>query len=71
MITTDILLILSLVLLIANILISLFKKPTINSSDLKSEMTKANLDISKIDPLIRSEFSQNREELQKKCERKS
>lgn len=62
---TEILLIIALFLLLINILISLFKKPVGNSGELKNEMTKIHLDISKIDPLIRTEFSNNREEVQR------
>lgn len=62
---TEILLIIGLLLLVINILISFLKKANINVDDLKAEMTKTNLDVSKIDPLIRTEFSSNREEIQK------
>lgn len=62
---TEILLIIGLLLLVINILILFFKKANINVDDLKAEMTKTNLDVSKIDPLIRTEFSNNREEIQK------
>ncbi len=65
MIMTDILLIIGLLLLVVNILISFLKKANVNIDDLKTEITKTNLDVSKIDPLIRSEFSGNREEIQK------
>lgn len=65
MILTEILLITGLLLLVANILITFLKKSNINDDDLKTGMTKINLDVSKIDPLIRSEFSNNREEIQK------
>lgn len=62
---TDILLIIGLLLLVVNILASFLKNSNVNTDDLKTEMTKTNLDVSKIDPLIRSEFSSNREEFQK------
>ncbi|WP_435354266.1 DNA recombination protein RmuC [Emticicia sp. SJ17W-69] len=55
---TEILLIVGLLLLVINILISLLKKTSFNSGELKNE-------ISRIDPLIRTEFSNNREEIQK------
>lgn len=54
-----------LLLLVVNILISLLQKPRMDIEDLKRELTRTNVDISKIDPLIRAEFSNNREEFQK------
>ena len=65
MTTTEILLILGIILLLINLLVTLFKKSNFNSNELKNEIVKLNLDISKIDPLIRSEFSGNRNETQK------
>jgi DNA recombination protein RmuC len=65
MTTTEILLILGIILLLINLLVTLFKKSNFNSNELKNEIVKLNLDISKIDPLIRSEFSGNRNEIQK------
>ena len=62
---TEVLLIIGLLLLVVNILVSFLKKPNVNIDELKTEMTKTNLDISKIDPLIRTEFSSNRDEIQK------
>lgn len=62
---TEILLLIGLILVVINILIPFLKKANINVDDLKAEMTKTNLDVSKIDPLIRTEFSNNREEIQK------
>jgi len=62
---TETLLIIGLLLLVVNMLISLLKKPNIHDEGLKTELTKTNLDVSKIDPLIRTEFSNNREEIQK------
>jgi len=62
---TEILLLMLLLLLIANIFISISKKNGVNTDGLESALTRANIDISKIDPLIRSEFSNNREEIQK------
>jgi DNA recombination protein RmuC len=63
--TTEILLILGLILLITNLLATLLKKSSFNSDELKNEIVKINLDVSKIDPLIRTEFSGNRDEIQK------
>ena len=65
MTTTEILLILGIILLLINLLVTLFKKSNFNSNELKNEIVKLNLDVSKIDPLIRSEFSGNRNETQK------
>jgi len=65
MATTEILLILGIILLLINLLVTLFKKSNFNSNELKNEIVKLNLDVSKIDPLIRSEFSGNRNEIQK------
>ena len=61
---TEILLIIGLILIVVNIIITLIRKPTINADDLKTDLTKNNQDISKIDPLIRAEFSNNRTEIQ-------
>src|SRR5690606_38602777 len=58
-------LIVILLLLAVSIFISLVKKSTVSASGLTTDLTKINLDLSKIDPLIRSEFSSNREENQK------
>jgi DNA recombination protein RmuC len=63
--TTEILLLLGLILLVANLLATLLKKSSFNSDELKNEIVKINLDVSKIDPLIRTEFSGNRNEIQK------
>jgi len=62
---SNLLLIVILLLLAVNIFISLVKKPTVSTNELTADLTKINLDLSKIDPLIRSEFSNNREENQK------
>lgn len=62
---TDMLLLAGLFLLLANILILLLKKSDVNIDDLKTEMTRFHNDISKIDPLIRGEFSINRDEIQR------
>jgi DNA recombination protein RmuC len=62
---TEILLILGLILLVTNLLATLLKKSSFNSDELKNEIVKINQDVSKIDPLIRTEFSGNRNEIQK------
>lgn len=62
---TEILIIIGLLLIIINIFITAFKKTPLNTDDLKSEISKTNFGISNLDPLIRAEFSNNREEIQK------
>lgn len=62
MILTEILLIIGIILLVINILISMRKNAS-NTDELKTALTKANIDIARIDPLIRGEFSTNRDEL--------
>lgn len=62
---TDILLIIVLLLVMVNIFISFSRKSDTHTDGLKTEMTKAGLEVSKIDPLIRMEFAGNREEIQK------
>jgi len=62
---TEILLTLGLVLILANLLLLIFKKDKSNTEELKNEIVKMNLDIAKIDPLIRTEFSGNRDEIQR------
>lgn len=52
-------------LLIINLLITLFKKPAINIDEIKTTLIKTSLDVSRIDALIRTEFSGNRDEIQK------
>lgn len=61
---TEILLIVGMVLIAVNIIVTILKNPKVNTDDLKTDLTKTNLDISKIDPLIRTEFSNNRTEIQ-------
>jgi DNA recombination protein RmuC len=61
---TEILLIVGLILIVVNIIITILRKPTIDTDNLKTDLTKTNQDISKIDPLIRTEFSNNRTEIQ-------
>ena len=60
---TEIFLIILALLLVVNLLILIFKKPNINTDELKTDINQAGFEISKIDPLIRSEFSGNRQEL--------
>jgi len=62
---TELLLIIGLFLLVTNILLTLLKKSKINNNEIIEEIRKVSQDTSKIDPLIRSEFSLNREELQR------
>ena len=62
---TEILLLIILVLLIVNLILTITKKSGNNSDELKSEMSKTNTEITRIDPLIRSEFSNSREEIQR------
>ncbi|MBK7095246.1 MAG: DNA recombination protein RmuC [Saprospiraceae bacterium] len=62
---TEILLITILFLSIINIVISFLNRSGNNNEDIKTEMIRLNSDISKIDPLIRTEFSGTREENQK------
>lgn len=62
---TEILLLVVIFLLVVNILISLVKKPRLNIDEFRSDWNKSNLEISKIDPLIRAEFSNSRSEMQK------
>lgn len=62
---TEILLIIGLLMLAANILLTLLRQPGSNTDTLKAEMIRTYADVSKIDPLIRSEFSNNRQEILK------
>jgi DNA recombination protein RmuC len=62
---TEIILTICVILIIINIILTFFKKSDSNSGELRQELIKTNLDISKLDPLIRNEFSNNREEIQK------
>jgi DNA recombination protein RmuC len=62
---TEISLVIILVLLIVNLVLSVTKKPGSHSDELKSEISKANTEIARIDPLIRSEFSNSRDEIQR------
>lgn len=58
------LLILIIILLIINLFLIIFKKSDQNNA-FKDELAKHNLEFTKIDQLIRSEFSTNRDEAQK------
>ncbi len=62
---TEILLLIILVLIIVNLILVITKKTGNNSNELKSEINKANTEITRIDPLVRSEFSNNRDEIQR------
>lgn len=62
---TEILLIAAVLLLFINIMVFLFKNPGAEIAHVRSALIKNNLDLSRIDPLIRSEFSENRNETQK------
>jgi DNA recombination protein RmuC len=62
---TEILIIIGLLLIVINIFISAFKKPQLNTDYLNTEISKTNFGISNLDPLIRTEFSNNRDEIQK------
>jgi len=65
MTTTEILLVLAIILLVTNLLVTLLKKSNFNSNELKNEIIKLQFEISKIDPLVRTEFSINRNEVEK------
>ena len=62
---TEILLIVGILLLIINLLLTVFKKSNFDTKSLENELSKNNSDLSKIDPLIRNEFSSTRDEIQK------
>lgn len=61
----EMLLTIILLLLLANIVLTIFKNSSKDLSHLQNEMTKISLDVSRMDPLIRSEFAANREEIQR------
>ena len=63
--TTTILIMLLIVLVIINIWITLTKKDSGKNEDLAVKLIKIDTDISRIDPLIRDEFSRSRDESQK------
>ena len=60
----EILLIAALILIIINIILT-FSKRSATTGDFRSELIKMNADLERIDPLIRGEFSNNRDELQR------
>lgn len=62
---TEIILIIGLIIIVTNLLVTLLKKSNTNIKELKDEIIKINQDTTKIDPLIRSEFSVNRDEVQR------
>ena len=62
---TEILLIVGILFLIINLLLTVFKKSNFDITSLENELSKTNSDFAKIDPLIRNEFSSNRDEIQK------
>ena len=62
---TEILLMLGLLLLVVNILVTIMKKGGGSVDELKNTMVQTQLELAKMDPLIRSEFSNNRNEIQK------
>ncbi len=64
MILTEILLILCLLLLVILLILTIIKKG-VPQHDLRAELAKTNQDIARIDPLLRGEFSANREESQR------
>ncbi|HEY5370757.1 MAG TPA: DNA recombination protein RmuC [Hanamia sp.] len=61
----EILLLVILLLLIVNLILTFTKKSGNNSGELKTEINKVNTEIARIDPLMRSEFSNNRDEIQR------
>jgi DNA recombination protein RmuC len=62
---TEILILICLLLLIANTIAIFLKKNGNDTENIKNELIRTNADISKIDPLIRTEFSNSREEIQR------
>jgi DNA recombination protein RmuC len=62
---TETLVLICLLLLVVNIILTLLKKNLHDNENLRNELVKANSDISKIDSLIRAEFSNSREEIQR------
>lgn len=63
--TTTALIIVLISLVIFNIVLTLTKKMTVNNDELKEKIIKVDSDLSRVDPLIRDEFSRNRGESQK------
>ena len=62
---TEILLTFGLILIVINLLVVLLRKSNFNTDELKNEIVKMNFNVSKIDPLIRTEFLGSRDEIQK------
>jgi DNA recombination protein RmuC len=62
---TEILLMVALILLVVNIILTLAKRSNNQPGALTSELNKVNVEITRIDPLIRGEFSRNRDEMQR------
>lgn len=65
MILTEILLFIVVLLLIANIAITLIKKHDNQTGELSTELNKINAEVMRLDLSIRNEFSNNREEIQR------
>lgn len=61
----QVLIIVLISLVIANIWLTLTKKVTVNNEELKEKLIKIDSDLSRIDPLIRDEFGRSRNESQK------
>ncbi|MBX6361912.1 MAG: DNA recombination protein RmuC [Acidobacterium ailaaui] len=61
----QVLIIVLIILVIANIWLTLTKKLTVNNEELKEKLIKIDSDLSRIDPLIRDEFDRSRNESQK------
>lgn len=62
MTSTELFLIVGVILLIVNVGLTLFKKTPANAGNI--DFIKTNQELSKIEPLIRSEFSTSRTEIQ-------
>jgi DNA recombination protein RmuC len=62
---TEILLLITVLLLIASIIMTLTKKQNSKAGELTSELSKISSEIMRFDLLIRNEFSNNREEIQR------
>ena len=61
----EILLFILLFLAIVNILLTIIKKRNDNSKDLNVKLIQLDSSLSRMDPLVRDEFSRNREESQR------
>ena len=62
--TEIILIIVLIVLVIVNIVVTVKKKQTVNTEDLKTKLITLASDLSKIDPMVRDESRRSREETQ-------